>query len=207
MSWLNVGVNLVLALPLLWINGFLGKWKLHAYNVFDYSVFGFDEISENNYSENFFQMIVHPPVYLALVCGILQCFSCYDIIQNLWLLVPFYWGLRVVHAIFYDTFVFINWRIQILTSFISVALGEITLFGIILPLAHEQKTILISVEAFRDAFWYAALVYFAKFVWDAVKGRIVGKKVFPQEKKTGVIIRRYNRYRKKYNRYINDVIE
>lgn len=183
MSFLNVCVNALLSLPLLWVNGILGKWKLHSYGIFGYSEFGFEEISEENFSDNFFQMIVHPAVYLALVCWVLQQFSLESIVYDLWLLIPFYWLLRVVHALLWDTFAFANWRTQIETFLFSLLIGEGTLFGIILPLIDSNVSIFIEDKAFRDAFWYAAIAYMAKFLWDMVRGHLVGENLFPSDKK------------------------
>lgn len=206
MSFLGVGINILLSFPLLWINGILGKWKLHSYSVFGYSEFGFEEISDDNFADNFFQMIVHPAVYLAVVCWVLQLFSLEKIVCDLWLLIPFYWVLRIVHALFWDTFAFINWRTQIVTFLLSLLLGEGTLFCIILPLIDSSASIFIEVEAFRDAFWYAALAYIAKFIWDLVKGHLVGEDIFPSDKKTEVIVRRYNKYHGKYDEYIQHIL-
>lgn len=206
MSPFNLLLNFLLVFPLLWVNGILGKWKLHSSSFFEYSEFGFQEISEENFSENFFQMIVHPPIYLALVCYVLQCISADNIIPNLWLLVPFYWAVRVAYAILRDTFAFTNWCVQIRAFFISILLSEGTLFFIILPLLEKDESIFIDALEFRDAFWYAALIYFAKLIWDSVKGKLVGETLFPAEKKTDVIIRRYCKYQGKYDKDIQYIL-
>lgn len=206
MTLINACINFVLAFPLLWINGILGKWKLHSFKVFEYSEFGFHEISEENFSENFFQMIVHPSIYLALVCWVLQLLSFDGIIPSLWLLVPFYWVLRIIYAILRDTFVFTNWYAQLYAFFFSVLLSECTLFCIILPLLKKDESIFIDAVVFRDAFWYAALVYLAKVIWDSVKGQLVGKTLFPSVKKTEIIIRRYRKFQLKYDEYIQYIL-
>ena len=184
----------------------LGKWKLHSYSAFGYSEFGFEEISEDNFADNFFQVVVHPAVYLAVVCWVLQLFSLEKIVCYLWLLIPFYWALRIVYALLGDAFAFINWHTQILIFLLSLLLGEGTLFWIILPLIESGQSIFIEVEAFRDAFWYATLAYIAKFLWDMAKRHLMGKDVFPSEKKTEVIVRRYNKYHSKYDEYIQHIL-
>ena len=206
MSLFNICINLTLAIFLFLINGRLGKWKLDFNGFIEYSTFELSEISEENFSENFFQMIVHPAVYLALVCWGLQCLGLNDIIRTLWLLVPFYWGIHLFYSIWRDTFVFTNWYSQIHAFFISILLGEGTLFCLVIPLINSEQSVFITVEEFRNAFWYAALAYMAKFVWDSVKNRIVGENLFPSTKKSDIIIRRYNRYRNKYGSYIQSVL-
>lgn len=206
MSLLNAGINFLLAFPLLWLNGILGKWKMHSYSVFGYSEFGFTNICEQNFSGNFFQMIVHPVIYLALVSWILQQFALDSIAYDLWLLIPFYWFLRVIYAMLWDTFVFTNWKTQIVTFVFSMLLGEGTLFSIIRPLINSQDSIFIGATAFRDAFWFAVLAYIAKWMWDVVKEQLVGEELFPSFKKSEVIIQRYSKYRRKYHKYIKYVL-
>lgn len=191
---------------MLWINGILGDLKVHAYRVLEYSAFGFGEISTDNFSGNFFQMIVHPAIYLALVSWILQLLELTTIIYDLWLLIPAYWLLRIVFALLSDTFAFTNWIIQLVALFFSLLIGEGTLFCIIFPLVNKDESIFISATAFRDAFWYAVLVFFAKIIWDTVKNNLVGKVLFPSDKKVDVIIRRYKRYKKKYHEYIQYIL-
>lgn len=206
MSPRNLLLNFLLVFPLFWVNGILGKRKLHSNSIFEYSEFGFQKISEENFSQNFFQMIVHPPIYLALVCYVLQCVSADSIIPHLWLLVPFYWVVHIAHSILRDTLVFTNWRIQLRAFFISILLSEGTLFFIILPLLERNESIFIDAVEFRDAFWYAALIYFAKLIWDSVRENLVGETLFPAKKKTDVIIRRYYKYQSKYDKDIQNIL-
>ena len=206
MSLHNLLINFLLAIPLLRVNGLLGQWKSHSNNFFGYSAFGFEEISETNFSENFFQMIVHPPVYLAFVCGIVQLLSFGDIIPNLWLVVPFYWLLRVIYALLLDTFVFTNWHMQIKAFIFSLLLSEFTLFFIVVPLLRDNKSIFIEAEAFRDAFWYAVFIYLAKRIWDSVKGGFIGGALFPSNRKSEIILRRYGKYKKRYGQYIRFIL-
>lgn len=203
MTLTNLYVNFLLALPLLWINGILGKWKLHSYGVFGYSMFGFEDISERNFFGNFFQMVIHPPIYLAVVCWILQALSLEYIIPYLWLLIPFYWLLRVAYSVWGDCFAFTNWKIQLVAFLFSIILGEGTLFCIICPLIDSSKSVMIDIISFRDAFWFAVLAYLAKWVWDYSKSVLVGEELFPSQKKNKVIIRRYTKYRIRYEKYIN----
>ncbi len=207
MPLLNLCLNFFLAFPLLWINGALGKWKLHSYGVFGYSDFGFNNISEENFFGNFFQMIVHPAIYLALISWTLQQFSLNDIVLDLWLVIPFYWLLRVTYAILKDTFVFTNWRTQLIAFILSILLGEGTLFCIIRPLVINENSVFIDAKAFRDAFWFAVLAYLAKWLWDTVKIQFIGEELFPSQKKKETIIRRYTKYHRKYGAYINGLLE
>ena len=205
MTWTAFMLNLILAWLLLFINGRMGRWKKRTPNLFSYSTFGFGDITEENFSDNFFQLLVHPAIYLAIVGAILQAFSCETIIRSLWLLAPFYWVLRFAVMIFCDTFCFQNWRLQISLLFTSLLLSEGTFF-LILLLLDGEKSVFIDLEQFRDAFWFAVLCFVAKFIWDYFKYKMIGKVVFPHSKKANVIVRRYDRYHRKYNEIIETSI-
>jgi len=207
MTWTNLATNLMFAWLLLLINGRIGKWKERPSNVFSYSAFGFRDITEDNFSDNFFQVLIHPAIYLAIISSILQVLSVKSIVYKLCLVVPFYWGLRFVVAAFRDTACFLNWRFQFVLFLVSLLLSEGTLFFIIRPLIDQKKSIFIDLEQFRDSFWFAVFCVIAKFIWDYSKHMMLGKQVFPSSKKATVIIRRYEKYYRKYNEVIQSTID
>ena len=206
MTCVAVVLNVMLAWLLLFINGRMGKWKQRTSNLFSYSTFGFGDITEDEFSDNFFQLLIHPAIYLAIVGSILQAFSCETIVRSLWLLVPLYWGLRFAVMIARDTFCFQNWWVQITLLFASLLLSEGTYF-LIIRLLDEEKTVFIDVAQFRDAFWFAVLCFIAKFVWDYFKRKMIGDVVFPPQKKANVILRRYDKYQRKYNEIIETSLD
>lgn len=206
MTWTNFVVNLILAWVLLFINGKLGKWKQYTFDFFSYSSFEFGDINKEKFSDNLFQLLIHPAIYLALVGSILQAFSCETIVRSLWLLVPLYWILRFAVMAFRDMFFFQNWPLQIALLFVSLLLSEGTYF-LMMRLLGGGNVIFIDLEQFRDAFWFAAFGFVVKFVWDFLKRWMVGEVVFPPSKKAAIIVRRYNRYYRKYNKTINSSIE
>lgn len=207
MSLSNLFINIVFAFILLLINGTLGKWKQKNSDFFNYANFSFDNIDEENFSDCFFQLLIHPALYLGIISWILQLFSLKTIIPSLWLVVPFYWGLRFIVALLRDTISFLNWQLQLILFFISLLLSECTLFVIILPLVEAKKTIFIEIEQFRDAFWFAVFGFVAKFIWDYSKVQMIGRDVFPSSKKSTVIIKRYEKYYHKYNQIVNAAID
>lgn len=206
MSLLSIGINVVLATLLFLLNGCLGKWKMNFHSFIEYSELNLGKISEKSFSENFFQMIVYPSVYLALVCWGLQCLGLSHLIRKLWLLIPSYWAIRMLHSLWRDEFVFVNWYPQIYAFILSTLLGEGTLYCLVIPLINDEQSVFIPVDEFRNAFWYAALAFMAKLLWDSVKGHLVGENLFPSTKKSDVIIRRYNRYKNKYGSHIQYIL-
>ena len=183
MTWTNFTVNLIFAWLLLLINGIIGKWKEHPSNLFSYSAFGFRDITEDNFSDNFFQVLIHPAIYLAIISSILQVLSVESIVYKLCLIVPLYWVLRFVVAVLRDTACFLNWHFQFVLFFVSLLLSEGTLLFIIHPLLEQEKSVFIDIEQFRDSFWFAVFCVIAKFIWDYSKHMMIGKQVFPSSKK------------------------
>lgn len=195
-------INFALAFALFLINGVIGNFKAGASFHFDYSSFEFDNNSEKNFSDNFFQCIIHPAIYVVVVSVIFQWLSLESIAENLWLVVPFFWCFRFSHIIVNNRISFANWRFEIPMFLFSLLLGEGTLFLIVRPLIECNETVFINLTQFRDAFWFATFTYLAKLIWDTFKHHATGDAVYPEEKIATIIHRRYRKFTKKYNTHI-----
>lgn len=207
MTLTHLAINLIFALLLLFINGLFGKWKQRRSDVFHYASFKFAEITEDNFADNFFQLLIHPAIFLAIVSAILQYFSYNCLVRSLWLVVPLYWALRFVVALFQGMLRFLNLGFQLVLFVCSVLISEGTFFLIILPLLDDKKQIFIDLEQFRDAFWFAVLCFIAKFIWDLAKQGMIGSTVYPPGKMSKEIIRRYDKYYFKYIEFIDKCID
>lgn len=199
-------INALLALLLYVLNGIIGRFKASSWMPFDYSSFGFDDTEDDSFAENFLQAIVHPAIYIAIVAAVLQTISLNQIAYDLWLVTPFYWLLRVLNAIIRDLISFINWRLELTIFLVSLLTSEITLFAIVRPLLSKNLTVFIDLGQFRDAFWFAVFTYLAKVIWDHFKARSNRQTIFPGGKKTEVVIRRYNRFKRRYQVHIDAIV-
>ncbi len=207
MTWTYLAINLLFALFLLLINGLLGSWKQRTKSLFSYSSFNFNDISEDNFSDNFFQFLIHPAIFLAIISALLQYLSFDALVRSLWLVVPFYWAIRFIIALLQDMLRFINLRLQFVMLISSLLLSEGAFFLIILPLLDRGKEIFIDLEQFRDAFWFAVLCFIAKFIWDFAKQGMIGKVIYPPQKKSQEIIRRYDKFYFKYAEIVDKSID
>lgn len=199
-------VNVFLALILFFGNGILGKIKINTKGFFGYDSFGFNKVDEANFSDHFFQKIVHPAILIAISAAVLQHFSMDDIARNLWLVVPFYWILRIVYIYLWNIASFTNWKYEITSMFVSLLLGESTLFFILRPLIDADEQIFIDAVVFRDAFWIAALSYIAKLLWDISKSSLSGYSVFPIAKRNQTIIARYYSFKWEFDAEISVIL-
>lgn len=200
-------INFIAALILFFINVLFGHFKSKSKITFKYAGFGFDNIENTDFSGNFAQMIVHPPVFVAITAGLCQYFFYGDLVKDLWLIVPFYWLFRFFTIYWKNLFLLTNWKMQIELCIISILLSEGTLLFIVNLLLKDNQKIFISVDEFRDAVWFAIIAYIAKLTWDLTKYKMVGETLFASNVKTDVIIRRYNKFYNRYNTYIEDVIK
>lgn len=198
--------NCIFSLLLYFINGFLGKLKTSSWIPFEYSSFEFNSIDDDNFSENFLQSIVHPTIYLALVCAILQENELGNIAADLWLVVPIYWLFRLIHALVWDLLIFTNWRFELISFVISMILGESTLFFIVQPLLAQGKTVFIDLGQFRDSFWFAVFTYIVVQIWNCFKSKANGETLYPSETRTNVILHRYTKFKRKYGSYIESIL-
>lgn len=194
--------NLIIAIPLFFINGIMGRPKTSSWIPFEYSSFEFRNNEDKDFSENFLHSIVHPAIYLAIVSAILQVNALGYIAADLWLVIPLYWLFRSLHALIWDLLSFINWRFELISFIVSLVLGEGTLFLIIRPLLDQGKTIFIDLGQFRDSFWFAVFTYIVVQLWSGFKSKATGEVLYPSEIQTNVILRRYSKFKRKYGSYI-----
>ena len=203
MNIVTLITNILVALLLYFGNGFLGKLKSSSNGLFDYASFSFDNVSNANFADHFFQKIVHPAILIAIVSAFFQYFSLENFAWDLWLVVPLYWIFRFIHIVVWDISAFTNWRYEFTSMFISMLLGEGTLFFVIRPLISSGESIFIDQTEFRDAFWFAAISYLAKLSWDISKASLSGYSVFPSEKRAKTILARYHHFKWIYGAQIN----
>lgn len=200
-------LNFCLAIILYFTNGYLGKLKSNSNGLFNYVAFSFGAVDKANFSEHFFQKVVHPAVFLALTTVILQFFSYTHVARDLWLIVPFFWLFRVFHIIIWDLSGFTNWRYEFTSMIISLIISEGTLFLIIRPLIDAGEPIFIDRTELRDAFWIAIISYLVKLFWDIAKATLSGYNVFPVQKRSQTILKRYDKFRWHYGIFINEELK
>lgn len=199
MNWQHIGLNLILAVILFFLNGKLGKLQGNHEGIFDYGKFTFDSNTETNFSGNFFLKTINPAIFLLLICAMLQKINLATFIPSTWMLVPFFWGLRFIFFIFKNLISFINWKYELSSLCISLFLSEGALQFFILPLASADEPIFISATEFRGAFWFAVIAYLAKVLWDIFKSKFDGESVFPDQKRRDILSARYHRFVSKYD--------
>lgn len=200
-------LNFCFAIFLYFTNGYLGKLKSNSTGLFNYVSFSFGTVDKANFSEHFFQKIVHPAVFLALVAVVLQFFSHAHVARELWLIVPIFWLFRIFHIIIWDLSSFTNWRYEFTSMAISLLISEGTLFFIIRPLIDAGESIFIDQTELRDAFWIAVISYLIKLFWDIAKATLSGYSVFPAEKRSQTILKRYDKFKWFYGVYINEELK
>lgn len=206
MSWCHVIVNILLALILYLLNGWLGNIQQDHKDLFKYGKFTFESNPSTNFSGNFFQKIVNPAVFLAIVCAILQHFSLETVALDLWLLVPFYWILRMLFYLFKNLFAFVNWKYEACALITSITLSEGTMLLLIRPLIEDGKAVFLDATEFRDAFWFALIAYLAKLFWDISKHHFEGDNIFPESKRRYIISTRYQRFSRRFGLHIDKTI-
>ena len=206
MSWCHVLVNFLLALMLYLINGWLGNIQQDHKDLFKYGKFTFESNTDISFSGNFFQIIVNPSVFLAIVCAILQQLSFEAVVLDLWLLVPFYWLFRLAFYLVKNLFSFVNWKYEFYSFALSILLSEGTLFVLIRPLIENNESIFLDAAEFRNAFWFALIAYLAKLFWDVSKHHFEGEKVFPDSKRRKIITTRYQNFIRCFGSHIDKAL-
>ena len=91
MKVIYVLLNAVIAAGLFLLNGLLGKLQYGLPgNPFNYGKFTFSDTDDAGFSGNFFQKIVNPTVYLAVVAAIAQHFAPLPFIESMWVIIPIF---------------------------------------------------------------------------------------------------------------------
>ena len=195
--------NLVIALGLFVVNGALGALQYgYRGKLFQYGQFGFAMDEEENFAGNFFLKVVNPAIYLALCCALLQDRYNEILFRSLWLVIPLYWGIRLLFLIIKGRFFILNWRYEVVSIVLSLCLGEGTFFGVVIPLVNENESVFIPIDEIRNAIWFAIIAYIAKCIWDISKTRLNGQAIYPWEKREQIIHRRYEKFVNRFGSHI-----
>lgn len=196
--------NMVAAAGLFFLNGKLGKLQYGlSGTLFKYGKFTFEGAADqSNFSGNFFQKIVNPAVYLAVVAAIVQHFLPVGFIESMWLLIPIFWIYRLLFMVVKNVFVFLNLKYEAIALVLSLLLGEAVFFMIIKPLLARNESIWIQATALRDALWFAILAYLAKVTWEIMKQSFSNDNLYPDSKRRELIWKRYDKFNRKYGDFI-----
>jgi len=198
----DVAVNFVLAALIFIINSFLGTIQFKHPSMFQYGEFAFASDEGNNLSGNFFLKIINPTIFMAVVSAVMQHFKCDELCRSLWMLIPMYWFLRLIYIIFRNYIRIINKRFEIITVISSIALGELVLYKLILPLLDLKQPIFIPLDEFRNAIWFAIIAYVGKTIWDICRNSLSSERVYPAKQREKLINDRYDVFSKKYGNEI-----
>ena len=200
--------NMIAAGGLFFLNGILGKLQYGlSGKLFEYGKFTFEGGSDQSgFSGNFFQKIVNPAVYLAVVAAIAQHLLTVELIESMWLLIPIFWIYRLLFMITKNVLVFLNLKYEAIALVLSLLLGETIFFRIIKPLLVQNKSIWIPATELRDALWFAILTYLAKVIWEIMKQSFSNDNLYPDSKRRELVWARYDKFNRKYGDFIVDQI-
>ena len=206
MNWKFLFGNFVLAIFFFILNGMIGKIELKQPNIFEYHSFSFWE-KESNFSGNFFAKIVNPSVYLAIAAAIVQVVGKIEFAYSLWILVPMFWLIRWGHSIIRNIIVFLNITYELVACLVSIGISQIIFWGIVRPLLENHESVWIPATALRDALWFGIIAYLAKIIWDILRTCFTRQNVFPMEKSNFIIIKRYEKFLRKYKEIVEEEID
>lgn len=199
--------NLAMAVVLFFLNGWLGKLQYGIDELsFEYGSISFFDTDSQNFSGNFFQKIVNPTIFLAVVASVTQGICPLDLVGSLWLIVPMFWGIRLLYMIFKSRLRILNLKWEGFACVLSLILGEGVFWGLIRELIRQEEPIWISPTALRDAIWFAILAYLARTAWMIMKKLYAGKNLYPQEALEAYVMKRYDAFSRKFGTYIEEQV-
>ena len=200
-------LNLVLAVILFFLNAWLGKLQ-HGIDElsFEYGSISFFDTDSQNFSGNFFQKIVNPAVFLAAAASVMQGVCPRDMMESLWLMIPMFWGIRLLYISLKNRLRILNLKWEALACLLSLALGEGVFFGLLQMLVRQGEPVWISPTALRDAVWFAILAYLARGAWMVAKKLYAGKNLYPQAALESYVMKRYDAFSEKYGTYIAEQV-
>ena len=200
-------LNILFAFGLFFLNALLGRIQYGlSGKLFQYGKFTFADAEQQNFSGNFFQKIVNPAVYLAVIAAVMQTYLPAEFIRSLLLGVPLFWIIRLGYMAVKNVILFLNWPYELTAAGLSLVLGEGILWGIIVPLMEDNEGIWIPATALRDALWFAILAYLAKVVWDILRQKFTLENLYPAQRRKEYIWKRYSVFNRKYGEDILDAV-
>ncbi len=198
----------LLALGLFLLNALLGAVQYRRReDLFAYGKFSFDPEPQQHFSGNFFQKIVNPAIYTAVLCALFQHMGRDALCHSLWLVVPLYWVLRALYIAAKNQLWLINRRYELLSAVFSLLLGEGVFFGALMPLMAAGESVFIPARDLRNAIWFAILAYAAKAAWDVCRAAFEGGRLYSREDRSRAIRRRYDLFSRRYGKTILPLVD
>ena len=116
-------LNILFAFGLFFLNALLGRIQYGlSGKLFQYGKFTFADAEQQNFSGNFFQKIVNPAVYLAVIAAVMQTYLPAEFIRSLWLLVPLFWIIRLGYMAVKNVILFLNRPYELTAAGLSLFL-------------------------------------------------------------------------------------
>ena len=205
----------MLAIALFFLNGIIGN-LLSKYSFFDYEPLLYSDPNSNtehNGIVNFSIKVVHPIIFMAIVATIIQGVLQSDAlpwIKSLWLIDPFYWGVQYAYAKFRNRTRFHVKHVEEFNFYLSF-IFYIVVYLLVVLLATEENefsfpSIFISLDALRDALWYAIIAFVIKDIWEIFKFRYSQSREIVNERIETVLTERYDELSNKYGYEVEECI-
>ena len=103
---------------------------------------------------NYFFKVIAPIVYIILLAVLFQSFGYYNLCENLYLIVVYYWIFRFLYITVFGQLPLLNWKIQILYWFSSIALA-LWVNSII----DKVESVLPSAQTLLEQLWILIILF------------------------------------------------
>lgn len=171
----------------------------YDYISLNYTSFRFSISKDSPTGLNIIIKIFSPVIYIVILSGILYCLEFNYLVKNIYVVTIIYFILKwIISIIVLNRYLLIDWKSEIICSFIAILLSLFVYFIFI----SKTTQIFISVEEMRDGIWLGIITFFLSLVIKYVYNYSYLNYDREKKKIRYYIIKKYNKFQKKYNNII-----
>lgn len=162
----------------------------------NYAVFRFKTKEIEHYGINMLIRIFFPIIFIIITSGVLYKLNLDIYVKNIYLVTAMFYIYRWIFIIAVQRRTLLHyWRREFTCFVLSMFISVWVYYGFII----QTREIFISLEALRDAIWFAIISFFVGLTWNLYKKKFsesYEKRVSIRER---YIYSQFNKFKKKYN--------
>ena len=171
----------------------------YDYISLNYTSFRFSISKDSPTGLNIIIKIFSPVIYIVILSGILYCLDFNYLVKNIYVVTIIYFILKwIISIIVLNRYPLIDWKSEIICSFIAILLSWFVYFIFI----SKTTQIFISIEELRDSIWLGIITFFLSLIIKYVYNYSYLNYDREKKKIRYYIIKKYNKFQKKYNNII-----
>lgn len=198
------------AVILFLLTGFLGKQMYHHKDtLFKYSVYSSYSGDDQSLSGNFILKTFFPSVFIVVLAWLLQILKLELLAYNIWLVVAFYWVIRLIWLlIIFNLSSLTNFTYELTSLIISICTSAFVYFIFIEYCLQNGISVFLTRDELRSGVAFALLLYLINIVWKVLNsnGLFSRSNIYNDTMIINDLHKRTNKLIKRYGSFVSKIL-